>query len=67
MVSWSTYRDDKKEKRGFFYSNRVVRDYNTLPDFVKQAKTINTFKNSLDRHRGTPSRNHSRPTENRMT
>ena len=35
-------------------------------DYVKQAKSINSFKNCLDRHRGTPSRNQSRPTENMM-
>ena len=53
-------RDYQHEDRGYFFSNRVVKDYNGLPDYVKQAKTINTFKNCLDRHRGTPSRNHSR-------
>ena len=60
-------RDYQHEERGFFFSNRVVREYNALPDFVKQAKTINTFKNCLDRHRGTPSRYNSRSTENMMT
>ena len=59
-------RDYHHDERGYFFSNRVVSDYNALPDSVKQAKTINTFKNCLDRHRGTPSRNHSRPTENMM-
>ena len=59
-------RDYQHEERGFFFSNRVVRDYNSLPDHVKKATNINTFKNSLDRHRGTPSRNNSRPTEHMM-
>ena len=32
------------------FSQRVVDDWNLLPDWVKQAKTVNSFKNSLDRH-----------------
>ena len=60
-------RDYQHEERGFFFSNRVVTDYNSLPDYVKKATNINTFKNSLDIHRGTPSRNNSRPTEHMMT
>ena len=60
-------RDYKYEERGYYFSNRVVHDYNALPDYVKRATTINTFKNCLDKHRGTPSRNSSRPTENMMT
>ena len=55
-------RDYKHEDRGKFFSNRVVKDYNALPEHVKPAANINTFKNSLDRHRGTPSRTVSRPT-----
>ena len=55
-------RDYQHEDRGKFFSNRVVKDYNSLPDHVKQASNINSFKNSLDRHRGTPSRTVSRPT-----
>ena len=60
-------RDFQHGERGNFFSNRVVRDYNALPNYVKQATNINSFKNCLDKHRGTPSRNHSRPTENLMT
>ena len=32
------------------FSQRVVDDWNLLPDWVKQANTVNSFKNSLDRH-----------------
>ena len=32
------------------FSQRVGADWNTLPDWVKQATTVNSFKNSLDRH-----------------
>ena len=49
-------------ERGHFFSNRVVKDYNALPDNVKQATNINQFKNMLDKFRGTPTRNNSRPT-----
>jgi hypothetical protein len=52
----------KYRERGEVFSNRVVRHYNGLPNNVKQASTINTFKNSLDEYRGIPSRSDSRPT-----
>jgi hypothetical protein len=55
-------RNFQHDERGNLISNRVVRDYNALPDYVKKATNINTFKNSLDKHRGTPSRDNSRPT-----
>ena len=55
-------REWKYRERGEFFSNRVVRDYNGLPNTVKQAETINSFKNSLDDHRGIPTRVGSRPT-----
>ena len=54
-------RDFQHEERGHFFSNRVVRDYNALPDYVKQATTINIFKNCLDQYRGTPSRTTAGP------
>ena len=44
------------EQRGKFFSNRVVQDYNSLPDYVKRSETINMFKNNLDHYRGTPCR-----------
>ena len=49
-------RNFKYEERGKFFSQRVVQDYNSLPNNVKQATDINTFKNNLDHYRGTPSR-----------
>ena len=49
-------RNCKYEERRMFFSQRVVQDYNSLPNNVKQANEINTFKNNLDQHRGTPSR-----------
>ena len=42
-------------------SNRVVRDYNALPNYVKQAANINIFKNCLDKHRGISSRTKAGP------
>ena len=38
----------KTEVRKFFFSQRVVEKWNKLPDSVKQAETVNTFKNRLD-------------------
>ena len=32
------------------FSQRVVDDWNLLPDWVKRAATVNSFKNSLDRY-----------------
>ena len=55
-------REYRYRERGEIFSNRVVRPYNELPNTVKQAETVNAFKNSLDDHRGIPSRTGSRPT-----
>ena len=38
----------KTDDRKFFFSQRVVDKWNHLPDSVKQADTVNTFKNRLD-------------------
>ena len=59
-------RNYRYEERGKFFSNRVVQDYNSLPQSVKQSTDINSFKNSLDKFRGTPSRAVSRPTGSRF-
>ena len=59
-------RNFNYEERGKFFSNRVVQDYNALPDYVKQSTDINIFKNNLDQYRGTPSRTGSRPTDGRL-
>ena len=32
------------------FSQRTVDDWNLLPDWVKQVSTVNSFKNSLDKH-----------------
>ena len=53
----------KYEDKGNFFSNRVVQD--SLPEHVSQATDINSLKNNLDKHRGTPCRTASRPTDNR--
>ena len=54
-------REFRYRERGEFFSNRVVRHYNELPNTVKQSTTVNAFKNTLDEHRGIPSRTGSRP------
>ena len=42
------------EMRRNFFSNRVVGPYNSLPDSVKMAISMNSFKAGLDEHMGTP-------------
>ena len=42
------------EVRREFFSNRVVDEYNRLPDRVKMATNMNMFKARLDEHLGTP-------------
>ena len=37
-------REYRYRERGEYFSNRVVRPYNQLPNRVKQATTINDFK-----------------------
>jgi ribonuclease P/MRP protein subunit RPP40 len=39
-----------RAERENFFSVRVVDKWNSLPDRVKEAETINTFKNRYDRH-----------------
>ena len=38
-----------KSVRQHFFSNRVVSTWNTLPELVVTAPTMNTFKNRLDK------------------
>ena len=38
----------QNEIRKHFFSQRVVEKWNKLPDLVKQADRVNTFKNRLD-------------------
>ena len=39
-----------EEVRRNQFSQRIVDDWNLLPDWVKKAATVNSFKNSLDRY-----------------
>jgi len=39
----------KYNLRKYFFSNRVIQTWNSLPDFVVASGTINTFKNNLDK------------------
>ena len=39
----------KKEIRKNFFTLRVVRPWNDIPDEVKNQKSINSFKNAYDR------------------
>ena len=41
------------DKRHFFFTNRVVNDWNMLPDSVVDAPSVEAFKNRLDSHHGT--------------
>ena len=40
----------KTEKFKHFFTNRVTNLWNSLPDKVVNASSINTFKNKLDSH-----------------
>ena len=42
------------EVRRNFFSNRVVDQYNSLPDSVKMVSSVNGFKARLDEFLGTP-------------
>ena len=39
----------KYSLRKYFFSNRVIQTWNSLPDFVAASGTINSFKNNLDK------------------
>jgi ribonuclease P/MRP protein subunit RPP40 len=39
------------EIRKNFYTSRVAREWNRLPEWIKDRKTTNSFKNALDRWR----------------
>ena len=47
-------RPARLEPRREFFSNRVVDQYNLLPDTVKMAANMNQFKARLDEYMGTP-------------
>ena len=40
----------RKEIRKEFFSQRVINQCNDLPEVVVKAKTLNSFKNSLDKY-----------------
>ena len=40
----------KKLCRSTFFSQRVVDDWNSLPDEVMTAESLNSFKKGLDEH-----------------
>ena len=42
-----------KDIRKYFFSNKVVNRWNSLPDHIVQASTINAFKNGLQKLRST--------------
>ena len=39
-----------KSKYANFFSNRVINEWNNLPEYIVNAKTINEFKNLYDKH-----------------
>jgi len=39
-----------KSKYASFFSNRVINEWNNLPEYIVNAKTINEFKNLYDKH-----------------
>ena len=39
------------EVRKYFFSQRCPRVWNSLPDSVKKASTVNSFKSAYDEHR----------------
>ena len=40
----------KVSKYANFFSNRVINEWNNLPEYIVNAKTINKFKNLYDKH-----------------
>ena len=48
---WKLYKTHaQKDIRRHCFSCRVVDDWNALPEFVINAKTLNEFKTAIDRH-----------------
>ena len=42
-----------KDIRKYFFSNRVINRWNSLPDHIVQASSINVFKNGLQKMRSS--------------
>ncbi|KAI8500844.1 hypothetical protein Bbelb_216620 [Branchiostoma belcheri] len=40
----------KARVRGQVFSTRIVKDWNSLPEWVVNSKTVNQFKTNLDKH-----------------
>ena len=38
------------DTRKYFFSNRIINPWNSLPEHIVQAPTLNVFKNKLDKH-----------------
>ena len=39
-----------KFARAYTFSNRVINDWNSLPDYIINADSLTSFKNLLDKH-----------------
>ncbi len=44
------YRQTELDCIKFFFTNDVVREWNSLPPSVMQCSTVNSFRNKLDHH-----------------
>ena len=40
----------KYDLRKHFFTNRIIAIWNSLPDYVVDAHSVNVFKNRLDKH-----------------
>jgi len=45
---------DKYNLRKYFFTNRVVNVWNSLPNYVITAESVNSFKSRLDKFLATP-------------
>ena len=41
-------RSTQSDVRRYFFSQRVVNEWNALPNYVKHANSVNDFKNKFD-------------------
>ena len=56
MVIMKSFGDEENKpgnKKKNFFSIRVVKGWNQLPEAVKGSMTLYAFKNSYDEHRNT--------------
>ena len=40
----------RRDIRKYFYTNRVIDVWNSLPEEIVRSKTVNSFKNRIDKH-----------------